>query len=230
MSRPLARTCAALTTALLTVALVLAATPASAHVTVSTPDGEAGGFGKIVFRVPSESETASTTKILITLPESTPFAFVSAQTKPGWTLDVREAELPEPVEAGDTTLSKAVRTVTWTSSGDGIAPGEFDEFALSAGPFPKVRSMSFAAEQTYDDGEVVAWDQPAKEGEDEPERPAPVLAVGAPADTRRDADRTAAAVRSDDSPDLVARGLAGAALVAAVGAALVSLRQNRRRA
>ena len=59
---------ARLSAALITAVLVLSATPASAHVTVSSPDASAGGFGKLVFRVPTESETAATTKIRITLP------------------------------------------------------------------------------------------------------------------------------------------------------------------
>ncbi|MGH3459280.1 YcnI family copper-binding membrane protein [Aeromicrobium sp.] len=217
MSRNLAR----LGAALITAALILSASPASAHVTVSSSDAAAGGFGKVVFRVPSESETAATTKIRITLPEDTPFAFVSAQTKPGWKLDVKEADLADPITVHGTTLSKAVRTVTWTTSGDGIAPGEFDEFALSAGPFPKVRTMSFSAEQTYDDGEVVPWDEPTKKGAEEPEHPAPTLELAAPEVVK------SAATESDDT---LARTMSGVALVTAVVALFLALRQNRRRA
>ena len=55
-----------------------------AHVTVSSTDAAPGEFGKAVFRVPTESETASTTKLVVTLPADAPFAFVSAQSKPGW--------------------------------------------------------------------------------------------------------------------------------------------------
>jgi hypothetical protein len=35
-------------------ALVAAAVPAAAHLTVSSPDAEPGGFGKLVVRVPTE--------------------------------------------------------------------------------------------------------------------------------------------------------------------------------
>ncbi len=223
MSRPFARLCAAL----LTATLILVAAPASAHVTVSSPDAAAGGFGKVIFRVPTESETAATTKVRITLPADTPFAFVSAQTKPGWKLDVREAELSEPLDVEGSTITKAVRTVTWTATGDGIVPGEFDEFALSAGPFPEVRSLTFAAEQTYDDGEVVAWDEPAKDGAEEPAHPAPVLTLPAASDgkhTPASGDRT-----GGDTSDPIARGLGGAALVGAIAVAVMVLRENRRR-
>jgi len=216
MSRLLAR----LSAALLTIVLVLAATAATAHVSVSSTDATAGGFGKLVFRVPTESETASTTKIRITLPEKTPFAFVSAQPKPGWTLDVQKAELDEPITSHGTTLTEAVSTVTWTSK-EGIAPGEFDEFAVSAGPFPEVRTMSFSAEQTYDDGEVVSWDEPTKKGAEEPEHPAPVLELVA-----ADVEKTAPAAPDDG----LARAISGSALAVAVVAVFLALRQNRRRA
>jgi periplasmic copper chaperone A len=216
MSRSIARLCAAL----LLVGLVLTATPASAHVTASSPDATAGGFGKVVFRVPTESDTASTTKIRITLPEDTPFAFVSAQPKPGWTVDVEKAKLDEPITSHGTTLSEAVRTVTWSTQDGGIAPGEFDEFALSLGQFPDVKSLSFAAEQTYDDGEVVAWDEPTPKGGEEPERPAPTLALAAD-------DAPAAA--PEDACDGLARTMSGVAVAAAL-LALVTALQNRRRA
>ena len=211
---------ARLSAALLTTVLVLSATPASAHVTVSSPDATAGGFGKVVFRVPTESETASTTKVKVTLPEDTPFAFVSAQPKPGWKVDIKKAKLDEPITSHGTTLTEAVSTVTWTSN-QGIAPGEFDEFALSAGPFPEVRTMSFSAEQTYDDGEVALWDEPTKKGAEEPEHPAPVLDLVA-ADVEE-----AEPAASDDG---LARAISGTALAVAVVAVFLALRQNRRRA
>lgn len=221
MNRPLARLCAAL----ILMSVVLSAAPASAHVGVSSPDATAGGFGKLVFRVPTESPEASTTRIRVTLPESTPFAFVSAQPKPGWAVAIEEEDLAEPITVGETTLTTAARTVTWTATGDGIAPGEFDEFALSAGPFPESDQLSFPAEQTYDDGETVRWDEPTTAGGEEPEHPAPTLELSS-----AEAE-SASASASDDSPaDSVARVLSGVALVAALVTLVVVLRQNRRRA
>jgi uncharacterized protein len=218
MTRHVARLCAALILG----AVVLVASPASAHVTVSRPDARAGGYGKVVFRVPTESDTASTTKVRVTLPEDTPFASVGAQPKPGWTVDVEKAKLDEPITSHGTTLTEAVRTVTWSTDGDGIAPGEFDEFALSLGRMPDVEALTFAAEQTYDDGEVVAWDQPTEEGQDEPEHPAPVLELAsAPDDAPTKAE--------ESSTDQMARTMSGVAVAAALLALVVAL-QNRRRA
>jgi uncharacterized protein len=218
--------------ALAAVTLALAA-PAAAHVTVSSPDATEGGYGKVVFRVPTESDTASTTKLVVTLPADTPFLYLSAQPKPGWTVSMQEGELPEPVEVDGTEVTEAVRTVTWTAEGDGIAPGEFDEFALSGGPFPDADEVVLAAEQTYDDGEVVAWDE-VQEGDTEPERPAPTLtlaAAGTDGHGGGAADGDAASASADASgPDTLARVLSGAALVVALVALLGVVRENRRRA
>ena len=51
---------AAAITAASALVFVGAANSASAHVTVSSPDAKPGGYAKLVFRVPSESDTAST--------------------------------------------------------------------------------------------------------------------------------------------------------------------------
>lgn len=119
-------------------ALLLAgAGAAGAHVTVSSPDASAGGYGKLIFRVPNESDTASTTHVSVTLPADTPFPSVRTQEVPGWTAEVDVAELAEPVEVGDLMLSEAPSTVTWTATGDpAIGPHDFAEFALSVGPLP----------------------------------------------------------------------------------------------
>ena len=78
------------------------------------------------------------------------------------------------------TLTKAVSTVTWTAAeGQGVAPGEFNEFELSVGPFPKgADPIVMPAAQTYSDGEVVQWDEPTPASGDEPEHPVPTLDTG----------------------------------------------------
>jgi MYXO-CTERM domain-containing protein len=218
------RSIARLSAALITVALVGIAGPAFAHVSVSSTDATKGGFGKAVFRVPTESETASTTKLVVTLPKDTPFAFVSAQTKPGWKVTVTEEKLDKPTKVGEFELTKAVRTITWTSTGSGIPPSQFDEFAISGGPFPDVTSISFTAAQTYSDGKVVAWDQVQK-GDTEPEHPAPALTLAEPVD-----DTAQAVVAHEDDDSDTGVWLGGAALAVAAVALVVALRENRRRA
>lgn len=210
----------------LVVALALALIPASlagAHVTVSSPDAEEGGFGKLVFRVPSESDTADTTAVRIALPTETPFRFVSIGAVPGWTAETTVEELPEPVEADGFTITEAVTSVTWTADDEANAlhPHEFTEFALSVGPFPAgVDQLSFPATQTYSDGEVVEWADPVVEGGEEPALPVPVLDLGEPADSN--------GASSDDDTDALALVL-GAAGVVLGAAALIWVAASTRR-
>ena len=223
--------------------VLVSALPALAHVTVSSTDAAPGGFGKLVFRVPNESDDATTTKLQVQLPTDTPFASVSTKPMPGWTVDAEPTKLPEPVDVDGATVTEAVTTVTWTAQrGGGIAPDQFAEFEISVGPFPDdVESMSFPATQTYDDGEVVKWNQPVKPGAPEPEHPAPALDLtastasahgdshGAAAETGESAGTQPVASTSPaSSDDMVARTLGGVALVLASAALAWSLISSRR--
>lgn len=204
-----------LTGAVLAGGLVLAmAAPALAHVTVSSPDASPGGFGKVVFRVPSEAPTARTVRVAVTLPSNTPFAFVSTKVHPGWRVSQQEAPLPKPMTVEGFRVTKAVRTVTWTAEpGAGIEPAEFDEFELSVGPFPTDLSgpLMLVTTQTYSDGTVVRWNEPPLRSGEEPEHPAPTLAISA-----------AAAVPSETSDGLT-RTIAFFALALGMGALVTAL-------
>src|SRR3954468_14043974 len=186
--RPLVRVAVVVLAAL--AAVLATAGLASAHVTVSSPDAAARGDGKIVLRVPNESDTASTVKIRIQLPTKTPLASVSTQPVPGWTATTTKAPLNPPVKDDDgNTISEAVSVVEFDAApGGGIGPGEFQEFALSGGPFPDAGSLTFPVVQSYSDGSESAWIEPTVGGQAEPEHPAPVLTLAAAA-----ADETPAA-------------------------------------
>ena len=150
---------------------------ASAHVKVSGVDAVQGGAGVITFRVPSESETASTTGLVITFPAGTPFTEVDTQPKAGWKATVMNRPLAKPLRDDDGDLIKDyVYQVTYkaASAAAGIPAGQFDMFNLSVGPFPTAPSMTFAVLQTYSDGSTVNWDERSANGT-EPEHPAPVL-------------------------------------------------------
>lgn len=234
----MSRTTTRVGAAVLAVGLVALAAPASAHVSVSSDDASQGGFGVATFRVPNESDTAATTKIEVTLPTDAPFAFVSAQAKPGWAVETTTEKLDEPVTNGEFEVTEATSTITWTATGDGIAPGEYDTFGLSGGPFPDTDELMLPVVQTYDDGEVASWDQ-ERTGDTEPEMPAPVLALtastgdadhhGGDAEASSTDDTQEVSATTDDS-DGIALTIAIAAAVVAVAALLVSVRQNRRRA
>lgn len=242
MTRTILRSGATLTIA--AAALAASALPAAAHVRV-TPDATAsGGYAALTFRVPNESDTASTTKLVVTLPQDRPLASVSVRPVDGWTAKVTTAKLPKKVTANDLTLTEAPRTVTWTadSKDAGIAPGEYQEFSISGGPLPEPGTLVLPAKQTYSDGEVSDWSDVPEEGGEEPEHPAPSFEVTAAeegghhtaAEDEGDETATAAAQPAsaesgdDGASDALARVLGGLALVIALAGAGVAVVGRRR--
>ena len=195
-------------------ALLLSAGIASAHVTVDAPGAAQGGYTVLTFKVPTESETAGTTKLSVTLP-----ALKSARTEPlaGWQSTIEHNDKQEAV------------SVTWTADpGVSVPPGQFQRFVLSAGPMPDEAEISFDASQTYSDGSVVDWNQPMEANGDEPEHPAPTLTLaegsgegGHDHSSGHDSAASANGSGDDDATDNTARYLGGAGLVlGALGAAL----------
>ncbi|MGY1602454.1 YcnI family protein [Geodermatophilus sp. SYSU D00815] len=215
--------------------LLLGGGVAAAHVTVSSPDASPGGFGKVVFRVPNESDVASTVRLRIQLPTDTPFAFVSYQPVAGWTTTLTRTRLDPPVtdEQGNQ-VTETVSVVEFAADpGQGIGPGQFQEFALSLGPFPDAGTVAFPTVQTYSDGTEAAWIEPTVEGQAEPANPAPVLSAAAASDAP--AAGTGAAAGADhghgettNEPAGLALFLAILALGTAAAGVVLGLRARRR--
>ena len=158
------------------------ASPALAHVEVSGIDTTQGGSGVLTFRVPTESDTASTTELLVTLPDNTPILSVATQPKPGWTATVTKKNLPSPQKDDDgNVVTQYVAQVDWKADSPqaAIPPNQFDTFSISAGPLPKQGSITLPALQTYSDGHTVNWNETAAAGQAEPDHPAPVLTLAA---------------------------------------------------
>ncbi len=226
-----------------TVALTLAG-PAFAHVTVNPSTAEQGGYSKLTFRVPTESDNASTTKVQVFFPTDQPLASVSVKPHPGWTATVKKSKLADPIESDDGDVTEAVSQITWRagSATTAIKPGEFDEFDVSVGPLPKAKSMQFKALQTYSDGDVVRWIQPQVEGQEEPEHPAPLLqllpagsstsAASSGGDQGAGSGTKGVSVSAQAEPDngraTTALVLSIIAVVLAAGAATVALLRRRR--
>lgn len=198
--------------------------PASAHVTVNPSTATGGSYSKLTFRVPTESDTASTTRVAVYFPTNPAFASVSVKPHPGWAFKV--------TKDGDD-----VRRVTWTpdSPANAIKPGEFDEFDISLGPLPATGTVVFKALQSYSDGSVVRWIEQPSAGQDEPEHPAPVLTLTPAVDATPAPTATAAPQAGDNSSDSDGSGdsrtplvLSITALVVAAGAlALSAVRRPR---
>jgi uncharacterized protein YcnI len=202
---------------------------AAAHVTVSSPDAAPGGYGKFTFRVPDESDTASTVSVRIQIPAEAAMASLSTQPLPGWQVTTTTADLPKPVENEGQKISTYVSVVEFrAAAGGGIGPGQFQEFSLSGGPLPDIAQVAFPVVQGYSDGTESAWIEPTVDGQPEPEHPAPVLALsgaqgdGAPATSTEAAAGSSAAASADHVHDGVSAGSAsGVALFLSILAVLL---------
>ncbi len=221
----------------------LGAGQASAHVTVNGPGATQGGYAVLAFRVPTESDTASTTELKIQLPTDQPLASVAVQPHPGWSFTVTKTKLATPIASGDGNLTEAISVIDWKadSAATAIKPGEFDQFLINVGPLPKAASMTFKAIQTYSDSKIVSWIEQAAPGSaTEPNHPAPTLQLAAatspassasPAGPPATASVTAVSQQSSSSGKATTGIVLGGigTLLGALALALVLLRGRERR-
>ncbi|MER5789059.1 YcnI family protein [Streptomyces sp. NPDC001980] len=224
-------------------AVLAVASPAFAHVSVQ-PEGTAakGGYAVIDFKVPNERDNASTTKVEVNFPADHPIASVMPQPMAGWKIDVTKSKLAKPLEMHGEKIDQAVTKVTWTAEDKGIEPGYFQKFPLSVGALPEnTDELVFKAVQTYSNKEVVRWIEVQQEGQEEPENPAPVLALSAATDdhhgstTAEDtAAKTETTASSDDSgssggADTTARVLGVVGIVVGAAGVAYGVLAGRRR-
>ena len=231
-----------------TAAAVLAlGSPALAHVTVDPAEVPGGGYTTVNFKVPNERDNASTVKLEVTLPTDHPMASVMPEPVPGWKVDVETGKLDKPIESHGNKIEEAPTKITW--SGGEIKPGTFQRFPVSVGKLPDdADQLVFKALQTYDNKEVVRWIE-VPDGDEEPEFPAPVLALGEAADDGHgggadqadqadgkgsegaDAEGAGTQSASEDSSttDTTARVLAGAGIALGVAGVAYGVFAGRRR-
>ncbi|MGY0025273.1 YcnI family protein [Streptomyces sp. cg35] len=227
--------------------VVLVSAPAFAHVSVQ-PEGPAakGGYAVVDFKVPNERDDAATTKLEVTFPTDHPLASVMPQPIPGWKAEVTKSKLDKPMEMHGEKITEAVSKVTWTATGSGddkgVQPGYFQKFPVSIGALPTdTDELVFKAIQTYDNKEVVRWIEPQQKGQEEPENPAPTLALTAATDDEHGAsgassdddkkEATAASSTSSDSSDsdTTARVLGIVGIVVGVAGVAFGVLAGRRR-
>lgn len=176
--------------------------PALAHVSVAAEGTAAkGGYAVVDFKVPNERDDASTAKLEVAFPADHPLSSALPEPIQGWKIDVTKAKLAKPVEVHGKQISEAVSKITWTATGEGVKPGFFQKFPVSVGALPEdADELVFKAIQTYSDKEVVRWIEVQADGAEEPENPAPVLALTAAAkDGHHGAAAEDASDRSDDA-------------------------------
>ncbi|MFI5500373.1 YcnI family protein [Nocardia asteroides] len=197
-------------TAAVAAGLVLATCgTAAAHVTVDAPGAAQGKYTVATFKVPTESDTAATTALRVTVPN---LKSVRTEPMPGWTAKVERNDKGETV------------AVSWTADpgNPGVGPGQFQRFVLSLGPLPAQDTVNFPAQQTYSDGKVVAWDQPSTGGA-EPEHPAPSISLAASGGAEGGDHQVASGATAEAGQDDAARWLGGIGLALGLFAAALGL-------
>ena len=139
-----------------TAAALAVAGGAWAHARVSPPIVQSKQSQVFTLAVPTEKESATTTKIELTPP--TGFGIDSFVPAAGWKRDVQTSGSGE---------SAVVQKVTWT--GGTVPTGEDAAFEFLATP-DSSKNYTFRVRQTYSDGTVVDWTGPESS-----DTPAPVL-------------------------------------------------------
>ncbi|HVC71334.1 MAG TPA: YcnI family protein [Acidimicrobiales bacterium] len=153
--------------------------PAWAHVTVHPSTLPAGSSDvELTFRVPNERDDANTVKAQVFFPTNLPLLTVSVLPIPGWASVVHTRTLSDPVHTDDGLVSQIVTDVTWTATGAGIAPGQYEDFVVAAASVPnQAGPLVFKALQTYSSGQIVRWIQLATSQDPSPATPAPILTL-----------------------------------------------------
>jgi uncharacterized protein YcnI len=202
------------------IASMWATTAAWAHVTVTAPGVVAGDSdATIVFRVPTESDTASTIGLKLQLPTDTPIAGVLVAPQQGWTATITQSKLATPIQTDDGSITEVVSEIDWKAdAAAGIKPGFFGEFTIIGGKLPDgVTTLTFKAIQSYSDGKQVAWiEQPAQGSTAEPDHPAPVLHLPA-------AGGSGSGPATGSTPTVSAAPAAGSSKSASKGAATTGI-------
>jgi uncharacterized protein YcnI len=188
------------------IALVAAAAPAWAHVKVSPDSAPKGSDAVLSFAVANEKDPQTTTKVVVQFPHDHPIAEALVEAIPGWTAEATQFKVKTPIQTDNGPVTSAVKEVTWTATGSGIAVDHFQEFKVSVGLPSDADSLSFPTIQTYNDGSTVQWVQVTTPGGPEPDLPAPVLTLGpadsagatTPTTTAGDGTATAATVKQSD--------------------------------
>jgi uncharacterized protein YcnI len=202
--------------------VLVLAVPALAHITVTPDSAPAGSAAVLTFHVPNEQATADTTQVDMKIPTDHPIVNLLVKPVPGWTASVKTITLAEPVVTDDGKFTQAVSEIVW--SGGKIAPGQFQDFSVSADPLPTgVSTLAFKALQIYSNGAVVRWIDLSAPGQPEPGHPAPVLTLTSATTNATHGARTTAVSDGPASPGAGSDGTARVLAIAALVAGLVAL-------
>jgi uncharacterized protein YcnI len=147
---------------LFTAALLLIATPASAHIVLEDPAALAGSSYRAAFRVGHGCSGSPTMALRVVLPAGVRGA--KPMPKAGWTLAVRREVLAQPYDSHGKTVREDVVEIGWTASAPDHALSDdwYDEFVLRATLPVQAGPLWFRVLQTCASGQLDWADIPAR--------------------------------------------------------------------
>lgn len=139
-----------LVTIFVSLLLTLSLAPVTfAHVVVKPAEVGVGAFQTFTIGVPNEQDNP-TVGLRLVIPSG--LEYVMPNVKPGWTIETKKTGEGDPPAGG-----AKVTEIIWTEGS--IPVGQRDEFVFSAKVPAKESSIKWKAYQTYENGDVVSWDQ-----------------------------------------------------------------------
>lgn len=217
--------------------LLLSSSPAFAHVVV-TPN-EAGAAQPVNFTVgvPTE-EDVPTVGLRIVIPEGVDS--VTPNVKPGWNIEIKKGFIGMKGEILNTGERAPERVTEIIWSGGSIPAGQRDEFVFRALTPANESELVWRAYQTYEGGNVVAWDadpkaveeyeknNPAQPGQHDDKAPLPYSVTKVVNDLKAvdstSANNTVVKTATDSSLPTV---LSIAAIIMSAGALFFQMRKKR---
>jgi uncharacterized protein YcnI len=145
---------------------------ATAHVYPAAPQAPAGNSTIVPFVVPHGCDGSATRSVSVRIAAGVTSA--RPRSKPGWKLSITRGRLPQPVKDFEgNTVTRGVLSVTW--SGGTLPDSQFDTFEILLGmPNTPGKTIYFPTVQRCAKA-VIRWIQIPKQGQPEPESPAPGL-------------------------------------------------------
>jgi uncharacterized protein YcnI len=203
---------------LATAGVLLLAAPASAHISPTIRSAPAGSYATFSLQVPHGCGDGNTNRLEVKIPDG--ITSVTPEAVPNWTVTRTTEALNPPVDDGEGgTITERTATITW--AGGPLPHDQLLLFGLSVKlPDTPGEQLSFPVLQSCDNGEQTDWIEIPKDGEEEPEHPAPTIELTEATGDHHGGDEAAASSdESDDGDDgdgaAKALGIVGIALGAA---------------
>lgn len=137
-------------------ALLIAAGPAAAHVTLAGRQASPGSSYLAVFKVPHGCEGAATTAIRVKIPAGVTSA--KPMPKPGWAIEIKTGKYDKPFTDKGAAMTEGVTEVSWSAGN--LPDAYYDEFTLSttlADSLATGSTLYFPVVQECERGAVDRW-------------------------------------------------------------------------